>query len=133
MHQVPKVNRKQVSPMVIPRKLCGCYTIMKRDHAHCVGDMLDGDVFTCNVQTAGWRRCDLENLRGRPEYFISWEISTRKSGRRGKRFTEDPYRRLQCVFSSAVFDFLLGNKKKKADYIFIHQRICLSQLYNISI
>ena len=82
--------------------------------------MPEGGASTRNVQGAKCRRCDLENIVGRPEYYIIRETSTRKEERRGKLFTEDQSRRLQYVYFSAVFDslsnsahlYILGNKRK---------------------
>ena len=77
------------------------------------------------MQLTGWRRCDHENLRGRPEYYITTEISTRRTEPTG--FTEDPYCTLQCVCSSTVFDslicsYILGNKRKEKEIIFFIHR-----------
>ena len=85
-----------------PCKLRGWHSKRKFDHMHCVSDMQGEGVSTCNMYIAGWRRCDHDHLRERPEKYITKEISTRKRLRWGKQFTDNLYRQSLCVHLSRL-------------------------------
>ena len=92
-----------------PRRKC---------YVNCVGGILEVSVTTCITYVAGWKRYDNENLHECPEYYIIRSISTRKT----VRLSSFPITRL----------YILGSeRKRKENYILIHQHCCLSLLCKI--
>ena len=82
----------------------------------------------------GWKRCDHENLRGRPGYIITREKfqseQKKEESSTLKIFTSDPVCSAQpsSTLSYVNHTHILGYKRneKEADCIFIHQ--CKSSL-----
>ena len=92
--------------------------------------MLEGSVYTCNVYVAGWR-CDYENLRGHPGYYITIKISTQTGDKEEvspKIRTSTPVCAAQpsLTFSYFTRSYILGNKTKRKK-IFLY--ICIVVLF----
>ena len=105
--------------------------------------MLEGSMIPLVGYAAGWKRSDLENLRGRPEYYTTRDISTRTAERLND-FTGDPYCPLlyvQAQPSSTLSHFLpvrifLVTKEKETYYIFYTNAIfflCYTTLWFVAL